>query len=404
MSSSSFRDLQRDLSFVKFDLRPYLFSSPHIHLLNNFLNQFGTAIQSIIVQLAFESADDFPSECFSSLELSSLKSLEFHNSLHGDNRPSLTSSLYTRRKNLLQWLLQASPSLESLSLWCDRENIIWPGEVAGILRDMKLRRLETLKISFPMSVECLSSLCGMSAQLSTLIFVIREPLFDPNIFKQFLDSQRYSLSILRIVDLQCSSYKSIEFPPMLPHLEKLEIEGTFYGDESMMTFANFSYRKFPRLKCIILNSCNKRNFDLNGLLYTSDYRGTVCPTLEEFQFSLDQNSNDQSGNCIRRIKEVYPNLRKLSVIFTAESKKVLTSIFEHLTKLQELVINVRKCVECVDSALTGIPSNIQEHLSRKGAYRHGPISLDPRLLSPGVSNLKGNQSCSRKINLIRKLV
>lgn len=387
-SSTQYDDIRRELPFVKFDIRPYMFAPPFIHLLKQFLTDFGSAMQSLKVRLAFESADDFPKECFGPLQLSSLKSMEFSNSIHGELRPSLTTSILTSRSNLLESLLQAAPFLESLSLWCDSENIIWPRDATNVLKEVKLRYLQNLKISFPMSPACLTSLSEINAQLTTLTFVLREPVFDPDLFKEFLHSQRNTLKRLHIIDLQCNGPKVIELPVMT-QLESLEIEGTFYGDESTMTLSNFSYRKLPKLKRIILTSCNRRNFDLNAILYTSGNKGTVCSTMEEFQFSLDHNSCDLSGNCIRRLKQVYPFLRKLSVLFTAESKWVLTSVFEHLTTLSELVINVRKCVDNIDCALTGIPPNMYEHLVRTGMYKHGPLSLDPRQLLPSIINLKG---------------
>lgn len=389
MSESQYGDIKRELPFVKFDFRPYMFAPPFIHLLKQFLLEFGSAIQSASIRLAFESADDFPKESFEPLELSSLKRLEFCNSLHGELRPSLTTSLYTSRRSLLESFLHAAPFLESIYLWCDSENIIWPQDAINTLKDAKLRHLTTMKISFPMSNECLLSLSEISAQLSTLTFVLREPIFDPDVFKQLLHSQRNSLKTLKLIDLQCGSPKVIEIP-FMSRLESLEIEGTFYGENSLMTLGNFSFANVPRLKRIILSSCHRLNFDLNAILYTSGHRGTVCHTLEEFQFSLDHNCWDLSGNCVRRLKQVFPNLRKLSVIFKSEAKWVLTSIFEHLTSLSELVINVRKCVDNIDCALTGIPPNMYECLVRTGIYKHGPLSLDPRQLLPSITNLKGS--------------
>ncbi|CAL8103266.1 unnamed protein product [Orchesella dallaii] len=388
MSASQYGDIRRELPFVKFDIRPYMLAPPFMHLLKQFLLEYGSAMQSLNIKLAFESADDFSKDCFGPLELSSLKSLEFCNSVHGELRPSLITSMRTSRGNLLESILNAAPFLESLSLWCDSENIVWPRDAINVLKDMKLRYLQNLKISFPMTDDCLISLSEINAQLTSLTFVLREPMFNPEEFKQILDSQRNTLKTLKLIDLQCSGPKIIEIP-FMSQLETLEIEGTFYGENSTMALGNFSYAKLPKLKRILLSSCHKINFDLNAILYTSGNKGTVCHTLEEFQFSLDHNCCDLSGNCVRRLKQVFPNLRKLSVIFTSEAKWVLNSVFEHLTSLSELVINVRKCGTSIDCALTGIPPNMYEHLVRTGMYKLGPLSLDPRQLLPSITNLKG---------------
>jgi hypothetical protein len=387
------------IPYTKFDLKPSVFAKSNLHLLESFFQYFGHTIQLLNVNLAYESADNFPKDCFPDLCLVNLKSLDFCNTVRGEMRPSLRTDLLTTRYNLLRCILDSAPNLETLSFWSDSENVVWPGEAIEVMRQANLSKLRNLKISFPLTNYQLVNLSRLKCQLTSFTFLIREPLFNTKSFYEVLSSQSDTLQSLKLIDLQCDNPKFLELPHM-KELTSLEIEGAFYGDDCQFCFVNFAFKKTPKLQRIILRNCQKHNFDLDSFLRMPDYYNNpstqVCPSLVELRVTLSHDFFN--AELIEEISKMFPSLKNLHVMFSAEAKDLLTSVFKHLKSLEHLTLNVRKCGENLDATLTGISANViwnKSVIVEKNSYQDELIMKDDLDLkkSSGLIDLK----CEMKI-------
>lgn len=299
--------------YVKFDLRPNVLAPNCLSLMDEFFTNFGPVITQLSISLAYESSDTFPKRCFPLLNLENLKTLEFCNSLCGELHPALTTELLTTRYNLLETILHAAPNLETLSLWADSENVAWPGEAIEVLRLAELPKLRNLKISFPMTNYQLVNLSRVNVQLTSFIFLIREPTFNTESLYKILASQANSLTNLKLVDLQCDQVKFLELPVM-PKLKHFEVEGAFYGDHCRLSLLNFNFEKIPKIEKIILRNCHSRNLDLGSLLCGT---GASRSLLE---FHATAAHDFMNSKVIQEIPKIFPNLKNLHVMFSPEAK------------------------------------------------------------------------------------
>lgn len=384
-------DSSEIVPYSKFDLRPSIFSPKALPLLEEFLNLFGPIIETLTISLAYESADTFTKRCFPYINLCNLKSLDFCNTIQGEMRPSLRTDLLTTRHNLLETILNAAPNLETLNFWCDSENLAWPAEAIDVLRTSTLPTLRNLKISFPMTNYQLINLSKLKVQLSSFTFLIREPIFNTQSFYQILESQCETLTNLKIVDLQCDQFKFIEFPKM-NQLKNLEIEGTFYGDNCKLSIFNFTFKKVPRIEKILLRNCHGLNFDLESLLtYPASYQN-ICQSLQELHVTLAHDFFN--AKWVREIGIMFPNLKNMHIMFSAEAKDILVSVFQYLTHLHCLTINVRKCGENIDNLLTGITAKtiLEKQLTTKinDVHAFNWTEFTKLKTNPSLTDLKRN--------------
>jgi len=354
------------LPYLRFDLRPTILSRANLSKVSMFLKQYGPCITYLCVNMAFESEDNFPVNCLPNISLSNLKTLEFHVNIRGEQRPSFRTDLETTRHNFLASLLNCAPQLESLVFWCDSENILWPDQVIQAFSQCPnlSNCLRHLKLSFPMRnnfCTCLRDLSERKFPLKSFTLVIREPiLISPDIIFSLLSSFQPTLEELTIVDLQGSYSKPIELPH-LPVLKSLTFEGALVGGNCTLYLNKFSFSRVPQLKKLVLKYCHQFNFDMQSLLYCSHYPHL---NLTELHVSLEKNCFDT--HCVIQASILFPRLKVLNIDFNSESKFILRDVFQQMQTIQELTVNLRKCEQCIDDVLCGLPTDFCDEMKGRG--------------------------------------
>jgi len=414
------------VSVTNFTFCQDVFQTENESVIKKFLLMYHPILESFTLWFDLKSTMSFDSNGFllttdpfrnESFIFPKLKHIEW------DDRRLFSSETFMKHSGtqLLEWLLNKSPNLQSLSIHFESSSNsgrVGDGDFSSDYetdellqrifcpkgpRQNKLRHLRSLHLDVNINdklLQILSEFFLHTKQMSSLTLCVRGSHFLPESFETMLSSVNEHLEELRLVSLCDKSRCTIRFPSSLRNLRLLEITG-WNVNSGNIRFDSFSLsRNFPRIKTLVLDCWNDNpewwQF-LGGITSNNCNNKGQIETVQELVLPEEIINKAK----ILDIVKVFPNLKKLDFPISSEEIEVLHIIFEHCSELTDLTVRRsssgwKKSKEIMDSVFTGIPSDICMQILRSNSLNSRFPVLSSKINSlrtrPGITNLKSKYS------------
>lgn len=389
------------LPFTKFTFHSDVFQSQTSPSVIAFLRLCGSELESLVIHKDIYSDATYSDEMLANITLPNLKRLAFH-----DRRRSNISTDATSQKLLFALVSASKDSLQSLTIQFPREPAYEQQAkqeiLIKLLQENPLPNLTCLKLDVLITDEILVTLTQMNIRLKELHFSVGASKFTSAALKSLLQSQQYSLQVLKVTDLFRRSEVTLEFPVMF-YLKSFEIHG-FELPAYQVSFPNFSYDLVPNLQKLLLRTWaptqswevffsssyinNNNNSITNNNKINSSYQMPMCQKVLVTELSLAMNFD--SPGLMKRIAATFPLLKKLEMYFSRVHVPALEVVFREMTQLEELRLNQSYLGEisttCIDDVFTGFTSEECQWILKHKAF--SKVDIHQLEGKPGLKNLK----------------